>query len=104
MINKLYKTQRNFSFDLKKNSFSTSSDLLAKSTKEKISKLKLHGNDSELLKSLRSAINIKKHSYNNKINNFYKNHLLHHLYLIVIAQDFIQIIQIIQFLKVTFLT
>ena len=75
MINKLYKTQRNFSFDLKINSFSTSSDLLAKSTKEKISKLKLHGNGSELLKPLRSAINIKKHSYNNKINNFYKNHL-----------------------------
>ena len=75
MINKLYKNKRNFSFDLIFKSNSTSSDLLTKSTKEKISKLKLHGNSSEILKPLRSAINIKKHSYNNKINNFYKNHL-----------------------------
>ena len=75
MINKLYKNKRNFSFDLIFNSNSTSSDLLTKSTKEKISKLKLHGNSSDILKPLRSAINIKKHSYNNKINNFYKNHL-----------------------------
>ena len=75
MINKLYKNKRNFSFDLIFKSNSTSSDLLTKSTKEKISKLKLHGNSSDILKPLRSAINIKKHSYNNKINNFYKNHL-----------------------------
>ena len=75
MINKLYKNKRNFSFDLIFKPNSTSSDLLTKSTKEKISKLKLHGNSSDILKPLRSAINIKKHSYNNKINNFYKNHL-----------------------------
>ena len=75
MINKLYKNKRNFSFDLIFKSNSTSSDLLTKSTKEKISKLKLHGNSSDILKPLRSAINIKKHSYNNKINNFYKIHL-----------------------------
>ena len=75
MINKLYKNKRNFSFNLIFKPNSTSSDLLTKSTKEKISKLKLHGNSSDILKPLRSAINIKKHSYNNKINNFYKNHL-----------------------------
>ncbi len=75
MINKLYKNKRNFSFDLIFIPNSRSSDLLTKSTKEKISKLKLHGNSSDILKPLRAAINIKKYSYNNKINNFYKNHL-----------------------------